>query len=110
MEVKRMSVYVLFFGGYKATLADIKAWTASAMSQKPGVTFEGYPYPGGASWDGGEAVKAFHAAHDYAAAIKKIEACDRDVIYIVGHSSGCAVANAVDAGLKDHAKINLVAL
>jgi hypothetical protein len=105
-----MSAYVLFFGGYKASVTDIKAWTASATLQKPGVTFEGYPYPHGASWDGEEAVTAFTKAHDYAAAIKKIEASSSDVIYIVGHSSGCAVANKVDAGLKDHAKIILVAL
>jgi hypothetical protein len=105
-----MSVFVLFFGGYQATLLDIKAWTASAGNQKPSVTFEGYPYPQGASWDGAQAVKAFTKAHDYGAAIKKIEASGSDRIYIVGHSSGCAVANAVDAGLKNHAKITLVAL
>jgi hypothetical protein len=107
-----MSAYVLFFGGYKATISDIKAWTDSAIKQKPGVTFDGYPYPDGASADGGEAVKAFtnSKTHDYATAIKKIEASKSDVIYIVGHSSGCAVANAVDAGLKDHTQIILVAL
>ena len=105
-----MSAYVLFFGGYKASLPNIKAWTASAIHQKPGVTFDGYPYPDGASWDGEEAVKAFTKTHDHATAIKKIEASDRDMIYIVGHSSGCAIANAVDAGLKDHTKIILVAL
>jgi hypothetical protein len=108
-----MSAYVLFFGGYKATLPNIKTWTASAMNmkEKPGV-FDGYPYPDGALSDGGEAVKAFtnSKANDYATAIKKIEASKSDVIYIVGHSSGCAVANAVDAGLKDHTKIILVAL
>jgi hypothetical protein len=105
-----MSVFVLFFGGYQATLLDIKAWKASAANQKPNVAFEGYPYPQGASWDGAEAVKAFTKAHDYEAAIKKIEGSGSDRIYIVGHSSGCAVANAVDAGLKNHAKITLVAL
>ena len=107
-----MSAYVLFFGGYKATPTDIKAWTASALKQKPSVTFDGYPYPDGASADGDAAVKAFtnSKTHDYATAIKKIEAAKSDVIYLVGHSSGCAVANAVDAGLKDHTKIILVVL
>jgi hypothetical protein len=106
-----MSAYVLFFGGYKASIPDIKAWTDSAIKQKPGVTFDGYPYPD-ASWDGEKAVKAFKnpKTNDYAKAIKKIEDSKSDVIYIVGHSSGCAVANEVDDGLKDHTKIILVAL
>ena len=106
-----MSAHVIYFGGYKATLIDIKAWIASAIQQKPGVLFEGYPYPD-ASWDGAKAVDAFthDKAQDFAAAIKKIESSQRDVIYIVGHSSGCAIANAVDAALKDHTKIVLVAL
>jgi hypothetical protein len=38
-----MSAYVLFFGGYQATISDIEAWTASAMKLKPGVTVDGYP-------------------------------------------------------------------
>ncbi|HEU0215329.1 MAG TPA: hypothetical protein VFQ90_01610 [Stellaceae bacterium] len=107
-----MSAHVLFFGGYKATLNDIKAWTADALNKNPGVTFDGYPYPDGASADGDAAVQAFTntKAHDYDTAVKKIGASSSDVIYIVGHSSGCAVANAVDAGLKDHKKIILVAL
>jgi hypothetical protein len=105
-----MSACVLFFGGYLANLNDIKAWTADFTKRKSGVTFDGYPYPDGASWDGEEAVKAFKKARDYAAAIKKIEDSKSDVIYIVGHSSGCAVANEVDDGLKDHKKIILVAL
>jgi len=106
-----MSAYVLFFGGYKASIPDIKAWTDSAIKQKPGVTFDGYPYPD-ASSDGEKAVKAFKnpKTNDYAKAIKKIEDSKSDVIYIVGHSSGCAVANEVDDGLKDHTKIILVAL
>ena len=107
-----MSAYVLFFGGYKASISDIKAWTDDAAKRCPGVTFDGYPYPNGASADGDAAVKAFtnSKTHDYATAIKKIETSKSEAIYIVGHSSGCAVANAVDAGLKDHKKIILVAL
>jgi hypothetical protein len=107
-----MSAFVLFFGGWQSSLANIKAWTASAMKQNPGIMFDGYPYPDGASADGETAVNAFrdNKAHGYAEAIKKIEGSKSDVIYIVGHSSGCAIANAVDAGLKDHSKITLVAL
>ena len=43
-----MSPYVLFFGGYKATLTDINVWCASAAAQKANVTFDGYPWPSGA--------------------------------------------------------------
>src|ERR1700733_7355793 len=98
-----MNQAVFFFGGYQATITDIKAWTADAIKQKPGVTFDGFPYPHGASWDGEEAVKAFKHSetHDFAAAIKQIESSTSDVIFIVGHSSGCAIANEVDANLKD---------
>jgi hypothetical protein len=38
-----MSAYVLFFGGYQSTQANIKALTADAIQKKPGVTFDGYP-------------------------------------------------------------------
>jgi hypothetical protein len=102
-----MNAHVLYFGGYQATVSDIKAWTASASTQKVSVLFDGYAYPDGASWDGGEAVKAFKYLDE---AVKKIESCTREVIYIVGHSSGCAIANRVDEKLKDHKRIVLVAL
>jgi hypothetical protein len=107
-----MGAHVLFFGGYKASIPDIKAWTADAMKRKPGVTFDGFPYPAGASSDGEDAVKVFKNSktNDYAKAIKKIKDSQSDVIFIVGHSSGCAVANEVDDGLDDHKKIILVAL
>ena len=105
-----MSTFVLFFGGWQASLADVKAWTASALRQSPGVMFDAYPYPSGASAKGEEAVAKFTQAGDLAKAINKIEASRADTIYIVGHSSGCAIANAVDAGLKDHTKTILVAL
>jgi hypothetical protein len=40
----------------------------------------------------------------------EIKASRADLIYIVAHSSGCAISNAVDDALKDHSKIALVAL
>jgi len=46
------STFVLFFGGYRASLINIKEWTASAMKQMPHVMFDGYPYPDGAKSDG----------------------------------------------------------
>ena len=102
-----MSAHVLYFGGYKSTLINIKDWTASAGIQKPSVKFEGYAYPDIVSADSGDAINAFKF-HDEA--IKKIQDSPSDVIYIVGHSSGCAIANKIEDDLKDHKKIILVAL
>lgn len=105
-----MSAYVLFFGGYHATPTDINLWSASAKAQKPDVTFDGYPWPSGASSDATSAVSTFTNAGSYAEAIGTIRECATDLIYLVGHSSGCAIANAVDSGLKDTSKVILVAL
>ena len=105
-----MSTYVLFFGGYKSTLTDIKAWMASAMHYNPGYMFDGYPFPDDHSADGGKAITAFEKAGVLDEAIKKVQTCKAERIFIVGHSSGCAIANKVDASLKDHTKIILVAL
>ena len=105
-----MSPYVLVFGGYKATLTDINVWCASAAAQKANVTFDGYPWPSGASSDAESAVSTFTKAGNLAQAIATIQECATDLIYVVGHSSGCAIANAVDRGLKDTSKVILVAL
>jgi hypothetical protein len=105
-----MSAYVLFFGGYRATRTDINLWSASAKAQKPDATFDGYPWPSGASSGAMSAVSTFTEAGSYAQAIATIQECATDLIYLVGHSSGCAIANAVDRGLKDTSKVILVAL
>jgi hypothetical protein len=105
-----VSAYVLFFGGYHATLKDINIWSATAKAQWPDATFDGYPWPSGASSDATSAVSTFTAAGSYAEAIGTIQECATDLIYLVGHSSGCAIANAVDRGLKDTSKVILVAL
>ena len=105
-----MSAYVLFFGGYHASASDVKAWWASAKAQKPDVTFDCFPWPSGASADAESAVSTFTRAGNYALALTTVHAHAGDEIYIVGHSSGCAIANAVDRGLRDTSKITLVAL
>jgi len=107
-----MSTAVFFFGGWKSNLVNIKDWTADALKQKPSVTFDGFPFPDIRSADDDDAIAAFSSPkhNDLAAAIKMIEASTRDVIFIVGHSSGCAISNKVDESLKDHKKIVLVAL
>src|SRR3954453_6659329 len=101
-----MSTHVFFFGGWKSTILDVKAWKVDAHTQKNSVTFDAFPYPDGVSSDGEEGVKAF----DIAGAVKMVKASTADTIFIVGHSSGCAIANEVDDDLPDHKKINLVAL
>ena len=105
-----MGSYVLFFGGYQASASDVKAWWASAKAQKPDVTFDCFPWPSGAGADAESAVSTFTKASSYALALTTIHAHAADQIYIVGHSSGCAIANAVDRGLRDTSRITLVAL
>ena len=105
-----MSAYGLFFGGYKASRTDINIWSATAKAQKPDVTFDGYPWPSGASSDSTSAVSAFTKAGSFDQAIATVQECGTGQIYLVGHSSGCAIANAVDRGLKDTSNVTLVAL
>lgn len=105
-----MSTYVLFFGGYKATANDVKSWTASAGTLRSDVNFEAYAWPSGASAGGRSAVAHFKEAGSLAEAIEKVEKSSAELIYLVGHSSGCAISNAVDHGLKTTANVVLVAL
>jgi hypothetical protein len=118
-----MSTFVLFIGGYKATIGDINLWTASAGGQKQDWIFDGYPWPPSATdkdkpADSGatSAVAAFTAAKSMPEAIKKIVDGKYDEVYIVGHSSGCAIANKIDEelmvalGETSTVKVNLVAL
>lgn len=105
-----MSTYVVFFGGYKATQTDMNVWLGSAKAQKTKVEFSAFPWPHGADPGAHSAVTTFTKSGHYKSAVAAIQASGADSIYIVGHSSGCAIANAVDSGLDDHSKIVLVAL
>lgn len=105
-----MSTQVLFFGGYRATQTDMEVWLGSARAQKSDVTFDAFAWPSGASSDAHSAVSTFTKAGRFGSATTAIESSGADLIYLVGHSSGCAIANAVDRGLKDHSKIALIAL
>lgn len=104
-----MSTFVLYFGGWQASLLNVKDWMASARHQSPGITLDAYPYPD-PSADGAVALATFKSTGDFAKAVGKVQSSTADSIYIVGHSSGCAIANAVDAELKNYNKITLVAL
>jgi hypothetical protein len=101
---------VYFFGGYQATKDDVLAWCASAKAQKPTVEFTVYPWPSGAGAGEKSAVAGFTDSGQYDKAVAAIKASKARTIYIVGHSSGCAIANAVDQGLADTGKVALVAL
>jgi hypothetical protein len=103
-----MSIYVVFFGGYNASQTDMDLWLASAQKQRKDVDFDAFPYPPGAKSDDTSAVSGF--SNQFAGVIKKIEESGADPTYIVGHSSGCAIANKLDSRLKDHSHITLVAL
>ena len=105
-----MSQAVFYFGGYLASQLNIDAWVRTAKQQKPSVEFIGFPWPKGASSGDESAVNTFRKAGTYDSVIKNIQNNRADTIYIVGHSSGCAIANAVDASLKSTDKIVLVAL
>jgi len=105
-----MSIYVVFFGGFQASQPDMDLWKASAEQLRPDVTFDAFPYPDPAKSDASSAVNGFKKQFD--GVIKKIEAFGADTtIFIVGHSSGCAIANELNSRLKrDHSHITLVDL
>jgi hypothetical protein len=105
-----MSACVFFFGGYKATQTDMNVWVGSAKALKPDIEFSAFPWPSGASSGAHSAVTTFTNSGQYKSAVAAIQASKADSIYIVGHSSGCAIANAVDKGLQDTSKVVLVAL
>jgi hypothetical protein len=105
-----MSIYVLFFGGFQSTPTNMDVWLASAKSQRKDVDFDAIAYPAGAASDAHSAVGTFKKGDKFDAVITQIGTCGADQIYIVGHSSGCAIANAVDRELIDNSHIILIAL
>lgn len=105
-----MSETVFYFGGFLASQPDINAWVRSAKEQKPTVEFIGFPWPKGASSGAASAVRTFSQGGRYDSVIDDIQSNGGDKIYIVGHSSGCAIANAVYAGLEYIGHHVLVAL
>jgi hypothetical protein len=96
-----MSVEVFFFGGYLASPNDMKRWVASAKALQPNIAFNAF------HWYEKDKEKK---------AVAAIKASTADTIYVVGHSSGCANANAVEKSLaadksfEDASKLELVAL
>lgn len=107
-----MRMAVFFFGGYNASWDDILKWVASAKLQEPNVDFTGYVWPAGVvSWPEDSVVKGSEKL--IKSAVAEIDTTRAELIYIVGHSSGCAIANAVDKRLQNarsRALVGLVAL
>jgi predicted esterase len=105
-----MSICVVFFGGFQASKTDMDLWLANARKQRDDVVFDAFPYPD-AGPDDDDAVNGFK---QFDAVIKKIKDTGADMTYIVGHSSGCAIANELDSRLtknmKDTSHIALVCL
>ena len=106
-----MSTGIFYFGGYQATIGDAAKWQGSAAEQTADdVLVFTYAWPAGANADAQSAVATFKAAGTLARAVAQIGSSGADRIYIVGHSSGCAIANAVDRSLASHDAVTLVAL
>jgi hypothetical protein len=110
-----MSAAVFFIGGWNAKPNHINSWMQSAQLAQPGIAFSGFPWPDGVvSWPDTAVVQGWRDKKQFQKVVDAVEASQADIIYIVGHSSGCAVANAVDKALSkaltDTSKIVLVAL
>jgi hypothetical protein len=97
-----MSVCAVFFGGFQATQEQVNKWRERARKLKPGIEFGVRPWPSGA-WTnsaGAVGVSAFRQTGEFDSLVAALKASPADKIYIVGHSSGCAIANEVDRALK----------
>ncbi len=82
-------ITIYFFGGYLSNQKDVDAWKQSA--EQSGVTVNAYPYPVGAS--AGDPLEKWFRSKLIARDI--ITTIPEQNIIIVGHSSGCAIANDV---------------
>jgi hypothetical protein len=104
-----MKMAVFYFGGYNADWEDILKWVASAKMQQPNLDITGYAWPAGVThWPPKSIVKGSEKL--IKSAVADIEASKAKLIYIVGHSSGCAIANEVDKRLQNVTKRALVGL
>ena len=105
-----MSIQVVFFGGYHASQPQVDQWKASAEQQRNDVKFEACPYPDSADSSDTGAVNGFGDKR-FDAVIQMIQGTGADTLFIVGHSSGCAIANELNSRIDgDHSGITLVDL
>jgi hypothetical protein len=104
-----VSIQVVFIGGYQSNGLDMDMWKTSASNQRSDVRFDVYPYPSGASSHKLGAEQGFD--NQYADVVKLIADVNADTLYIVGHSSGCAIANKLNSLIPgNHKNITLVDL
>jgi hypothetical protein len=85
----------MYFGGYKSTQSEINLWTQSAEAQL-GTSYKlmTYPYPTGASSGASSAIANFGQSNIDNLAEEIVS--NPSISYtVVGHSSGCAIADAV---------------
>ena len=94
-QVAELKPTVLYFGGFKSTQKDMDAWQASATHEAgESYLFKAYQYPAINSAQADDAVKAFGGPRIAGLAREISEDLTRKYV-VVGHSSGCAIANAV---------------
>jgi len=111
-----MSTSVFFIGGFQARPEHIDRWVKSAQKLKSSVAFRGFAWAVTSkgkdvtSWPPADIVQGWKDTEQYQPVVDAVKACKADKIYLVGHSSGCAVANAVDDELNDRKRIVLVVL
>lgn len=99
-------MHIYFFGGYRATSNDVGAWRRSVVAQVPDMPVTAFAYPEGAT--AGAPLERWQDSGKVAERIK----VEGAFAIIVGHSSGCAIANDVAAhalGL-GYANLKVVAL
>lgn len=84
-------------------------WKMSAQNQRSDVRFDVYPYPSGAGYLKPSAEQGFDDQYDDV--VKLIADVGADKLYIVGHSSGCAIANKLNSLVPgDHKNVTVVDL
>jgi hypothetical protein len=99
-----MAITIFYFGGYRATSSDVAAWANSVQKQNPQLSVTAYPYPTGAS--AGDPLAEWTQSREVAAKV-----AERAPAIIIGHSSGCAIANDVaEHALDLGAEFQLIAL
>ena len=82
----------------------------NAGVQKPTIDFIGFPWPNFGHGGTAGAIEKIKKSDPYKAMLAAIAASSAPKFYIVGHSSGCAIANDADEQIKDTSKVALVSL
>ena len=84
-----MTINIVFFAGNGATISNVHDWANSAEEQNKDLEVKPYAWPTGASVF--NPLSSFKGSPEIAKEINGF----KDETYIIGHSSGCAIANEV---------------